>query len=78
MDSNGIFALGKLTLAIGRVSVGFAGAVLDAYRRLFPGSDTASEERRSIQDADLVGDYNSRTQRFDSGTDPAGWYEDER
>jgi hypothetical protein len=73
-----IFAVGKLTLGIGGVAVGFAAALIGAFRHLLASTDDTPEEQGSIQDADLVGDYNFRTQRFDSGTDPAGWYEDER
>ena len=70
-------ALRELALGIGGVAVGFVAALLETFRDLLASPDTASKKQLSIQDADLVGDYNFRTQRFDSGTDPAGWYEDE-
>jgi hypothetical protein len=78
MNWHRISIVRKLSLSIGGVAVRFVAALLDAFRRLFASTDTALEEQRSIQDANLVGDYNFRTQQFDSGTDPAGWYEDER
>ncbi|MEW8009343.1 MAG: hypothetical protein AB2816_20750 [Candidatus Thiodiazotropha endolucinida] len=77
MNNFKISAVGKLALSIGGVAVRFVAALLDSFRGLFVSPDTSSEEQPSIQDADLFGDYNFRTQRFDSGTDPAGWYEDE-
>jgi hypothetical protein len=77
MNRHKISAVGKLALAIGGVAAGFLAALFDAFRGLIASTDATSQEQRSIQDADLVGDYNFRTQRFDSGTDPAGWYEDE-
>jgi hypothetical protein len=77
MNNFKISAMGKLALSIGGVAVGFVAALLDSFRGLSVSPDTSSEEQPSIQDADLVGDFNFRTQRFDSGTDPAGWYEDE-
>lgn len=78
MNRQAISAAGKLALGIGGIAVGFAAALFGAFRHLLLSTDDTPEEQRSIQDADLVGDYNFRTQRFDSGTDPAGWYEDER
>jgi len=30
-----------------------------------------------ILDSDLIGAYNHRTHRFDAGTDPYGWYDDD-
>jgi len=29
------------------------------------------------EDGDLIGDYNFRTRKFDDGTDPYGWYEED-
>ncbi|MDZ7753001.1 MAG: hypothetical protein U5S82_15420 [Gammaproteobacteria bacterium] len=78
MNRYKIAAVGKLAVGIGSAAVGFAAALLGAFRHLLASTDDSPENQRSIQDADLVGDYNFRTQRFDSGTDPAGWYEDER
>lgn len=78
MNRHKISAAGKLALGIGGVAVGVVAALFDALRGMLASTGNAPEDQRSVQDADLVGDYNFRTQRFDSGTDPAGWYEDER
>jgi sensor domain CHASE-containing protein len=78
MNTHQISATAKLALSIGGVVAVFAAALFNAFRGWLASTENGSEEQRSIQDADLVGDYNFRTQRFDSGTDPAGWYEDER
>ncbi len=66
--------------ALLRFSSGLAGLglpLLAVLRAVLAASDSGTGVDRSIQDADLIGDYNFRTQQFDSGTDPAGWYEDE-
>ncbi len=69
--------IGQLLLKLGGVAVGLVIALFGTFRDLFTAADTTEESNRSIQDSDLIGDYNFRTQKFDSGTDPAGWYEDE-
>lgn len=77
---NGYRALriSQLLLAVGRVAAGLVFAMIATLRDLFAASDSRmQDDHRSIQDSDVIGDYNSRTQQFDSGTDPAGWYEDE-
>ncbi len=63
-------------LKIGRGAIGLAYALIATLRDLFAYAEPA-KQHRSIQDSDLIGDYNFRTQQFDSGTDPTGWYEDE-
>ena len=37
----------------------------------------ASEDDTNSEGGDLTGDYNFRTRKFDNGTDPYGWYEDD-
>ena len=37
----------------------------------------ASEDDANSEEGDLTGDYNFRTRKFDNGTDPYGWYEDD-
>ena len=37
----------------------------------------ASEDDTNAEGGDLTGDYNFRTRKFDNGTDPYGWYEDD-
>jgi hypothetical protein len=70
--------IGQLLLNIGGIAVGLVFALIATLRDLFAAADSrGQDDHRSIQDSDLIGDYNSRTQQFDSGTDPAGWYEDE-
>ena len=71
-----ILGIAQLLLKVGGVAVGLIFALLATLRDLFVAADSQTEDDRPIQDCDLIGDYNHRTQRFDSGTDPAGWYED--
>ena len=77
MDRHKTQGIGQSLL---RLSSGLAGLVLPlvtALRAVLVASDSETGADRSIQDSDLIGDYNFRTRQFDSGTDPAGWYEDE-
>ena len=69
--------IGQLLLKIGGVAVRLVFALIATFRDLFSAADSPTQDDRPIQDCDLIGDYNHRTQRFDSGTDPAGWYEDD-
>ena len=68
--------IGKLLLKVGGVAVGLVFALIATFHDLFAAANSQTQDDRPIQDCDLIGDYNHRTQRFDSGTDPAGWYED--
>ena len=40
-------------------------------------SAASSEKDGEPETGDLIGDYNFRTRKFDNGTDPYGWYEDD-
>ncbi len=40
-------------------------------------NDSETSDRPQGDGSDLFGDYNFRTGRTDSGTDPDGWYEDD-
>lgn len=68
--------IGQLLLKVGSVVIGLIFALIATFRDLFADAEPVVQDR-PIQDSDLIGDYNFRTQRFDSGNDPAGWYEDE-
>ena len=75
MNRRRTLRIGQLLLKVGGVAVGLIFALLATLRDLFAAADSQTEDDRPIQDCDLIGDYNHRTQRFDSGTDPAGWYD---
>ena len=78
MDKYRSLRIGQLLLKGGGVAVALVVALIAILRDLFSAVDLRTQDdHRSIQDSDIIGDYNSRTQQFDSGTDPAGWYEDE-
>lgn len=38
---------------------------------------TDDGERSLLDGSELIGDFNFRTDRFDCGTDPGGFYEDD-
>jgi hypothetical protein len=40
-------------------------------------SAASSKKDGEPENGDLIGDYNFRTGKFDNGTDPYGWYEDD-
>lgn len=44
---------------------------------LLAGSVIAREDDTDSDDGYLTGDYNFRTRKFDNGTDPYGWYEED-
>jgi len=44
---------------------------------LLAASTITSEDDDNSEKGDLTGDYNFRTRKFDNGTDPYGWYEDD-
>ena len=77
MNRHKIEAVGKLALGIGGVAVGLMSALFGTFREMFFSAEVESDHERQLHDSDLIGDYNHRTQQFDSGTDPIGWYEDE-
>ena len=77
MKGHRTLRIGMLLLKVGGVAAGLLFALIATFRDLFAATGSQTQDDRSIQDSDLIGDYNFRTQQFDSGTDPAGWYEDE-
>ncbi len=78
MNRHRSLRIGRLLLKVSGVAVALVVALIATLRDLFAAADSQTQDdHRSIQDSDIIGDYNSRTQQFDSGTDPAGWYEDE-
>ncbi len=58
---------------IGTILVSFAGALVG----LLAASADTSEKEDGDTEGDLAGVYNFRTRKYDNGTDPYGWYEDE-
>jgi len=58
---------------IGATLVGFAGALVG----LLAASADTSEEDDDTREGDLTGVYNFRTRKYDNGTDPYGWYEED-
>ena len=49
--------------------MGFIGLLADAV--------IIREDKTDTEDGYLTGDYNFRTRKFDNGTDPYGWYEED-
>lgn len=58
---------------IGITLVGFTSALVG----LFAASADTSEKEDDITEGDLTGVYNFRTRKYDNGTDPYGWYEED-
>ena len=58
---------------VGTTLVGFAGALVGL---LAASGDTSAEEDGAAE-GDLTGVYNFRTRKYDNGTDPYGWYEED-
>lgn len=57
---------------IGATLAGFAGALVG----LLAASADSSEEE-DTREGGLTGVYNFRTRKYDNGTDPHGWYEED-
>ncbi len=76
MNEKKIYRIGSFLLKIGSLAIGFVFALLATFKDLLT-NDEPVKANRPIQDSDLIGDYNFRTERFDAGTDPDGWYEDD-
>ena len=60
-----LIAVKTIVGAMSKLVVGFVG--------LLAASTVTSED----EDGDLTGAYNFRTRKFDNGTDPYGWYEED-
>ena len=68
--------IGQLLVKVGGAAIGLVVALLATFRDLFANADTPNREDNS-QEGDLTGDYNFLTRKFDNGTDPYGWYEED-
>jgi hypothetical protein len=58
---------------IGTTLSGFIGALVG----LLAASGDTSEKEDDATEGDLTGVYNFRTRKYDNGTDPYGWYEED-
>jgi hypothetical protein len=64
-----LFAVKVIIRATAKLIIGFVG--------LLAASTVTSEDDDNSEEGDLTGDYNFRTRKFDNGTDPYGWYEED-
>ena len=64
-----LFAVKAIIRAMSKLVISFVG--------LLAASADTSEEEDSAEEGDLTGAYNFRTRKFDNGTDPYGWYEED-
>lgn len=67
------FQFGKFVLFIARL---LSKLVMGLIGLLAASADT-SEEEGNTEEGDLIGVYNFRTRKYDNGTDPYGWYEED-
>ncbi len=58
------------------IIIGLVFALITTFRDLFFTEDVLDEEEYA-KEGDLTGVYNFRTCKFDNGTDPYGWYEED-
>ncbi len=64
-----LFAVKATIAAMSKLVMGFIG--------LLATSADTTEEQDNAEEGDLTGAYNFRTRKFDNGTDPYGWYEED-
>lgn len=66
---------------LGHISYSLANTVRQILRSvvdgLVTGTYSSSLEHRLSDGSELMGEYNFRTSRMDSKSDPIGWYEDD-
>jgi hypothetical protein len=63
----------RMIKLIGSILVSFVGAFVG----LLATNANTTEIEDDDTDGDLTGDYNFRTRKYDNGTDPYGWYEED-
>ena len=68
--------IGQLLLKVGGAALGLVFALIATFRDLIATAYTADEDDDD-KEGDLTGAYNFRTRKFDNGTDPYGWYEED-
>ena len=56
-----------------KILVSFIGSAL----RILFRAPTVDEERSLLEGSEFIGELNFRTNQFDCGTDPGGFYEDD-
>lgn len=74
MNGNRTLRVVQLALKVNGVVVGFAFALLGAFRNVIAATDSATRQDDTLGSSIRGGDLNFRTGKFDDGTDPAGWY----
>ncbi len=77
MNGHNTSRIGQLLFRIGGVSLGFIFALIATFRDLIAASDSPTQDDDTMGDVIRGGDLNFRTGKFDDGTDPAGWYEND-
>jgi len=57
--------------------MGVLGALIASLVGVLAAGAETSEKNGDTTEGDLTGVYNFRTHKFDNGTDPYGWYEED-
>ena len=71
-----VACLRSLLLAV-KATIHATSIFVMGFISLMAKSTITSEEDENAEEGDLTGDYNFRTRKFDNGTDPYGWYEED-
>ena len=77
MNGNRILRTGQVLLKVGGIAIGLVFALIATFRDLIAASDSPTQDNDTLGDVFRGGDLNFRTGKFDDGTDPAGWYEND-
>jgi len=77
MSGEGKLRIGQLLIKVGGVALGVVFALIATFRDLFVASDSPGQDDDTMSDVFRGGDLNFRTGKYDDGTDPAGWYDND-
>ena len=77
MNKHIILRTGRLLLKVSGVVLKFVFILLVMFKDLLLASTAVVRDNDNTEESDLTGLYNFRTRKFDNGTDPYGWYEED-
>ncbi len=68
---------GRLLVELSGVAFRFLFVLLVMFKNVLSASAVITRNDNNTEEGDLTGLYNFHTRKFDNGTDPYGWYEED-